>query len=64
MAAIGSDGFVLIAESAGAGETSRLWIKAKEKGDAWLAGTVERSDGFEPTGLSEQSTAYTNRPNS
>jgi hypothetical protein len=58
MAAIGADGFVLIAESADAGETSRLWIKAKELGDTWRSGTVERSDEFEPTDLSEQSTAY------
>jgi hypothetical protein len=58
MAAIGADGFVLIAESAAAGEPGRLWIKAKELGDAWLTGAVDRSDGFEPTDLSDQSTAY------
>ena len=58
MAAIGADGFVLIAESAAAGEPSRLWIKAKELGDKWLTGTVDRSDGFEPTDLSDQPTAY------
>ena len=27
-------------------------------GDAWLTGAVDRSDGFEPTDLSDQSTAY------
>jgi len=58
MAAVGSDGFVLIAESADAGQSSRLWIRAKERGDTWMAGTVERSDGFEPTDLSEQPDAY------
>jgi hypothetical protein len=58
MAAIGADGFVLIAESADVGAASRLWLKVKERGDAWLAGTIERSDGFEPTDLSEQPTAY------
>jgi hypothetical protein len=58
MAAVGSDGFVLIAESADAGQSSRLWIRAKERGDSWMAGTVERSDGFEPTDMSEQPDAY------
>jgi hypothetical protein len=58
LTAIGSDGFVLIAESADAGQPSRLWVRAKERGDTWMAGTVERSDGFEPTDLSDQLDAY------
>ena len=58
LAAVGSDGFVLIAESADVGQSSRLWIRVKERGDTWMAGTVDRSEGFEPTDVSEQPDAY------